>query len=55
MRHPVTFAAALLISSVTMLPAQAKPKRPRARKPKPPGSDGPPRGGSVPKVPLVKV
>jgi len=25
MRHPVTFAAALLISSVTMLPAQAKP------------------------------
>jgi ATP-dependent Clp protease ATP-binding subunit ClpA len=37
------------------IPAQAKPKRPRARKPKPPGSDGPPRGGSVPKVPLVKV
>jgi ATP-dependent Clp protease ATP-binding subunit ClpA len=40
------------------IPAAAKPRKPRARKPKPPnngGDGGPPRGGSVPKVPLVKV
>jgi ATP-dependent Clp protease ATP-binding subunit ClpA len=38
------------------IPAAAKPRKPRARKPKPPnGEGGPPRGGSVPKVPLVKV
>jgi ATP-dependent Clp protease ATP-binding subunit ClpA len=39
------------------IPVAAKPRKPRARKPKPPnnGDGGPPRGGSVPKVPLVKV
>jgi hypothetical protein len=38
------------------LPAAPKPKRVRVRKPKPPGGNGGrPRGGSVPKVPLVKV
>jgi ATP-dependent Clp protease ATP-binding subunit ClpA len=40
------------------IPAAAKPRKPRVRRPKPPGGNGeggPPRGGSVPKVPLVKV
>jgi ATP-dependent Clp protease ATP-binding subunit ClpA len=35
---------------------RAKPRRPRVRrKPSGPKDDGPPRGGTVPKVPLVKV
>jgi ATP-dependent Clp protease ATP-binding subunit ClpA len=38
------------------IPAAPKPKRARRSKPQGPNGDGgPPRGGSVPKVPLVKV